>query len=202
MTNQLRFRVLGDSIAAGVGCRHAGQSIGFLLADELRAAGRPVRLTVHAVPGARSADLAPQVRAAVAAGVDLALIIVGANDLTTFTPPAVGARLLRDAVADLRSAGARVVVVPAPDLGILTQLPAVYRTFVSQVSDFYARAQADAVTDAGGTVAAVGADLHSRFAGDPALFSDDRFHPSPAGYAAIAAALTPWVLAAAADPAA
>jgi lysophospholipase L1-like esterase len=199
MTTQLRFRVLGDSIAAGVGCQHARQSVGYLLADSLRAAGRPVRLGVHAVPGARSTDLAPQVRAAIAAGVDLALVIIGANDLTTFTPPEVGARLLGDAVADLRSTGARVVVVPAPDLGILSHVPAGYRAFVSQASDVYARAQADAVTVAGGTVAAVGADLHSRFASDPALFSGDRFHPSAAGYAVIADALTPWILAAAAD---
>lgn len=202
MSTTLRFRVLGDSIAAGVGCQRADQSIGYLLADELRAAGREVELGVHAVPGARSADLAPQVRAATAAGVDLALIVIGANDLTTFTPPALGARLLGEAVADLRAAGARVVVVTAPDLGILSRVPLAYRTFVSQVSGLYARAQADAVTAEGGTVATVGAELHPRFAADPGLFSADRFHPSPAGYKVMAAALTSWILAAAAESAA
>lgn len=190
----LRFHVLGDSIAAGVGCQRADQSLGHLLAEELRATGRRVDLRVHAVPGARSADLAPQVRAA--AGADLALVIVGANDLTSFTPPAVGARLLGEAVADLRVAGARVVVVTTPDLGIVSHVPHAYRGFVSQASGLYARAQADAATAAGGTVATIGADLHSRFATDPGLFSADRFHPSPAGYAVIAAALISWILAA------
>jgi lysophospholipase L1-like esterase len=202
MSTTLRFHVLGDSIAAGVGCPRADQSLGFLLADELGAAGHQVDLRVHAVPRARSADLTPQVRVATAAGVDLALIVIGANDLTTFTPPEVGARLLGEAVAELRVAGARVVVVTAPDLGIVSHVPEVYRAFVSQVSGLYARAQADAVAAAGGTVATVGAELHSRFAADAGLFSADRFHPSPAGYAVIAAALTSWILAAATESAA
>jgi lysophospholipase L1-like esterase len=39
----------------------------------------------------------------------------------------------------------------------------------------------------------------SSFAADPALFSADRFHPSSAGYAVIASAVLPAVLAAAWD---
>jgi lysophospholipase L1-like esterase len=46
-------------------------------------------------------------------------------------------------------------------------------------------------------VAALGADLDAAFAADPAMFAADRFHPSSAGYARIAAALAPTVLAAA-----
>ena len=38
-------------------------------------------------------------------------------------------------------------------------------------------------------------EVGGAFAGDPAMFSADRFHPSSAGYAAIASALTPAVLA-------
>lgn len=192
-----RFRVLGDSLAAGVGCTRVEQSIGHVLADELRAAGHRVELSVHAVPGARSADLAPQVRAAVAAGVDLALVVIGANDLTRLTPPAVGAQLLRDAVAGLVRAGARVLVVTAPDMGVLAHVPPAFRDVVSQASRLYAAAQADAATTAGATVAQVGPEVFSRFASDERMFSADRFHPSAAGYAVIAQALTPYVLAAA-----
>lgn len=193
----IRFRVLGDSLAAGVGCTRAEQSIGHLLAGTLRAAGHRVELSVHAVPGARSADLAPQVRAAVAAGADLALIVIGANDLTRLTPPAVGARLLRDAVAALTGAGARVIVVTAPDMGVLAHVPPAFRDVVSQASRLYATAQADAATAAGATVAHVGPEVFSRFASDERMFSADRFHPSAAGYAVIANALTSYVLAAA-----
>lgn len=197
MTDTLRFRVLGDSLAAGVGCTRLDQTLGHLLAAALRSAGHRVDLGVHAVSGARSADLAAQVRAAVPTGVDLALVVIGANDLTSFTPPAIGAGLLHDAVADLRRAGGRVVVATAPDLSVVSHVPPSYRGFVRQASEVYARAQADAVVRAGGSVAAVGPDLLARFTADPAFFSADRFHPSPAGYALIATALTPYVLAAA-----
>jgi lysophospholipase L1-like esterase len=196
MNRTLRFRVLGDSLAAGVGCTRVEQSIGHLLAGSLRAAGHDVELSVHAVPGARSADLAPQVRAAVRAGADLALIVIGANDLTRLTPPAVGARLLHDAVAELTRAGARTVVVTAPDMGVLTHVPPAFRDVVSQASRLYAQAQADAVVTAGGSVAHVDPGVFGRFATDERLFSADRFHPSAAGYAVIAEALTPHVLAA------
>ncbi|MFE2755244.1 SGNH/GDSL hydrolase family protein [Actinosynnema sp. NPDC059335] len=197
MTAQLRFRVLGDSLAVGVGCARVEETPGALLSARLRAAGHRVDLGVHAVSGARSDGLAAQVRAAVPTGVDLALVVIGANDLTSFTPPAVGAGLLHDAVAALRRAGGEVVVATAPDLGVLSHVPPAYRAFVSQASGLYARAQADAVVRAGGVVAAPGRDLLDRFAADPRLFAADRFHPSPAGYALIADALAPRVLAAA-----
>jgi lysophospholipase L1-like esterase len=199
MNTNIRFRVLGDSLAAGVGCARAEQSIGYLLADELRAAGHEVDLTVHAVPGARSADLAPQVRAAVRAGVDLALVVIGANDLTRLTPPEVGARLLHDTVADLTRAGARTIVVTAPDMGVLAHVPPAFREMASQASRAYARAQADAATAAGGVVAHVGPEVFARFASDERLFSADRFHPSAAGYAVMADALASYLLAAAAE---
>jgi lysophospholipase L1-like esterase len=196
MNKTLRFRVLGDSLAAGVGCSRVEQSIGHLLANSLRGAGHAVALGVHAVSGARSADLAPQVRAAVRDGADLALIVIGTNDLTRFTPPAVGARLLHDAVAGLTRAGARTVVVTAPDLGVLAHVPPAFRDAVSHASRLYAQAQATAATTAGGTVARVGPEVFARFATDERLFSADRFHPSAAGYALIAEALTPHLLAA------
>lgn len=199
MNTNIRFRVLGDSLAAGVGCARVEQSIGHVLATALRAAGHDVELSVHAVPGARSADLAPQVRAAVRAGADLALIVVGANDLTRLTPPAVGARLLHDAVADLTGVGARTIVVTAPDMGVLAHVPPGFRDLVSQTSRLYAQAQAGAATAAGAVVAHVGPEVFARFAADERLFSADRFHPSAAGYAVMAEALTPYLLTAAAE---
>jgi lysophospholipase L1-like esterase len=193
----MKFHVLGDSLAAGVGCGRVEQSIGHVLAGALRADGCDPKLTVHAVPGARSADLAPQVRAAVRGGADLALIVIGANDLTRLTPPEVGARLLRDAVLELTEAGTRTVVVTAPDLGVLGHVPPAFREVVSQASRLYAQAQAQAAVSAGGTVAYVGDEVFARFAGDERMFSADRFHPSAAGYAVIAQAIAPQVLRAA-----
>jgi lysophospholipase L1-like esterase len=202
MNEPLRFRVLGDSLAAGVGCARADQGLGHLLADALRLAGHRVDLAVLGVPGARSTALAAQVRAAVLSGVDLALIVVGANDIASFTPPDIGAGLMRAAVADLRLAGAEVIVLPAPDLGVVSHVPPAFRPLVSQASGRYAQAQSAAATQAGATVADPGSEVARRFATNPGLFSADRFHPSPAGYAVIADVLVPYVLAAATEAAA
>jgi lysophospholipase L1-like esterase len=202
MSQPLRFRVLGDSLAAGVGCQRPEQTPGRLLAAALHSAGHQVELRVQAVPRARSTDLGAQVHTALATGVDLALIIIGANDLTSLLPPASGAQLLHDAVTDLRKAGAQVVVVTAPDLSIVSHVPPAFRALVSRASRDYARSQADAALRAGATVAAIDSALLARFGTGTDLFSPDRLHPSPAGYALIAGALTPYLRAAAARHAA
>ncbi|MEA5362475.1 SGNH/GDSL hydrolase family protein [Amycolatopsis sp., V23-08] len=198
----LRFCLLGDSLAAGVGASRPADGLGERLARHLLTAGHVVHLRGFAVPGARSTDLERQVGAVLREGAELALIVIGANDLASFVPPAIGARQLHDAVARLVRAGVRVLVVPAPDLGIVSRVPAPYRALVSAASGQYARAQTEAAVRAGGSVAAAGPEIAARFAADPALFSPDRFHPSSAGYAVIADALAPHVLAMVASPAA
>ncbi|MET9230239.1 SGNH/GDSL hydrolase family protein [Lentzea sp. NPDC003310] len=192
----MRLCLLGDSIAAGVGSTRREDTLGPLLAEGLRKAGHRVDLGVHAVPGARSADLRAQVRAA--GSPDVAVIVIGANDLTRFVPPEVGARQLQDAVTDLRAAGAEVVVATAPDLSIVSHVPPALRDVVSAASRQYALAQQQAVIRAGGVVAHVEQAVSARFAADPSLFAADRFHPSAEGYRAIAEALAPAVEAVAA----
>jgi lysophospholipase L1-like esterase len=71
------------------------------------------------------------------------------------------------------------------------------RDVVSAVSRDYAQVQQQAVIRAGGVVAHVERAVTPRFAADPSLFAADRFHPSAAGYSAIAEALAPAVEAAA-----
>lgn len=189
----LRLVVLGDSIGRGIGCTRAEETLGARLAVGLAGQGVPVDLRVLAVPGARSADLLAQVPPALAHAPDLAVVVIGANDLPALTPPPEAAASLGVAVARLRRAGAQVVVATAPDLSVLPGVPPSSRHLVAWASRALAQAQAAAVQAAGGTVAPLGDRLAPAFAADPGLLSADRFHPSPRGYALIAEGLLPYV---------
>jgi lysophospholipase L1-like esterase len=193
----LAFAVLGDSIAYGQGASRSADTVGARLVAELTESGVPTEVRVFAVPGADSLGLAGQVRQATAWSPDRALIIIGANDLTHFVPPQQAAARLGDAVRNLRAVGAEVVVAPAPDLSVVPWVPAQMRTIVRTGSQVLQQAQTRAALAAGARVADIGGTSSAGFAVDPTLFSADRFHPSSAGYAVIAAALAPAVHAAA-----
>lgn len=194
----LALAVLGDSIAYGQGADRPDDAPGPRLAAGLREAGTPVSLAVHAVPGARSIALAAQVRSALAGRAEVALVIIGANDVTHFVPVEQSVSLLGGAVRDLRAAGTQVVVVPAPDLSAVPWVPVPFRPLVRAASEGLRTQQSRIALREGARVAHVDA-LHDRFAADVGLFSGDRFHPSSRGYALIAQALLPALTAAAAD---
>ncbi|SFF72631.1 SGNH/GDSL hydrolase family protein [Blastococcus tunisiensis] len=193
----LRLLVLGDSIAYGTGAARAEDTLGRRLAAALTADGFDVVLHVLAVPGAVSADLAAQARRGEPLAADVAVIVVGANDLARFVPAEQAAASLAAAVTALRARGTDVVVVPAPDMSSVPFVPPAFRAAVQAASRFLQRHQEEAAARAGASVAHVAAEVTGDFGTDPAMFAADRFHPSSAGYARIAAALTPHVLAAA-----
>jgi lysophospholipase L1-like esterase len=171
------------------------------VALRLAVAGIPAEPRVFAVPGAVSADLPAQVDRARSWRPDVAVIVVGANDLTRLVPPERAAASLASAVRGLASAGARVVVAPAPDLSVVPHMPPAFRRIVRVGSDALRRAQIRAAAQQGALVADAESETSAAFARDPALFSADRFHPSGAGYAVIAGALAPVVVRAARDAA-
>ncbi|SDD55701.1 Lysophospholipase L1 [Geodermatophilus telluris] len=197
MTAPFRLVLLGDSIAHGTGAARVEDGLGPRLAQVLRSDGADVELTVLAVPGAVSRDLAAQVRRAAPLAADLAVVVVGANDLARFLPADQAAQALGAAVADLRAAGTDVVVVPAPDMSSVPFVPPAFRPAVQAACALLQRQQAAVAEAHGATVAAVSAEVGRAFTDDPTLFAADRFHPSSAGYARIAAAVAPTVLAAA-----
>jgi lysophospholipase L1-like esterase len=190
----LTLAVLGDSIAYGTGARSATDALGPRLTAALTAEGFDVSLHVLAVPGAVSRDLAPQVERARRLRPDLAVVVVGANDLARFVPVDAATGALASAVRDLRALGTDVVVVPAPDMSMVPFVPPAFRPAVQAACRILQREQTAVSEAAGCTVASVAADVAGAFVSDPALFSHDRFHPSSAGYARIAAALAPYVL--------
>jgi lysophospholipase L1-like esterase len=197
--SSLRLAVLGDSIGYGQGARTPQDRLGPRLAGILRDDGFDVDLHVLAVPRAVSADLAAQVRRAASLDLDLAVVVIGANDLARFVPPADAAEALAGAIAGLQVAGADVLVVPAPDMSVVPFVPPAFRSLVSAACSQLQRRQEAVTRAAGARFADVGPRVGAAFSADPGLFSADRFHPSSAGYALIAEALTPAVLAAARD---
>lgn len=194
----LRLVVLGDSSAAGLGVSESTQTPGAILAVNLaRLVGRPVELSCFAVVGARSADLPRQVEKALVVRPDLALIMIGANDVTHRVWPGNAVRHLAKAVLALRTVGTEVIVGTCPDLGTVQPIQPPLRWVARHWSRQLAAAQTIAVVEAGGRTVSLGDLLGPEFARAPDhLFSADRFHPSAAGYAAVAAAVLPTVVAA------
>ena len=198
VTPPLRLAVLGDSIGYGTGAQRPTDAFGGRLSAALISAGHPTEHRVVAVPGSRSEHLAAQVRAVAPWRPEVAVVVIGANDLVHVVSPDRAAAALREAVRDLRALGAEVVVAPAPDLSVVPHVPPAVRRAVQLGSGLLRAAQVRATVQEGGRVADVAGTTAAAFAADPTLFAADRFHPSSAGYAVIGRALAPVVLDAAA----
>ncbi len=195
----LRMAVLGDSTAAGFGVDRGRDTPGALLAGGIAAmAERPVRLTVAAVNGAASDDLERQLVTLLETepGLDIALIMIGANDVTQRIKLADSVRMLGDTVRRLRAAGAEVVVGTCPDLGTIEPVRPPLRTLARRASRQLAAAQTIAVVDAGGRSVSLGTLLGPEFNHRPEMFASDRYHPSAQGYQTAAMALLPSMCAA------
>jgi lysophospholipase L1-like esterase len=194
----IRLAVLGDSGAAGLGAQHPDDTMGAILASALaEVSGRTVTLSNHAVIGAQTVDLDPQVDRALWTRPHVAVIMVGANDVTHLVPRSLSARRLKRAVQRLREAGTEVVVATCPDLGTVKPVPQPLRTVMRRASRKLAAAQSEATASAGGRPVSLGARLGTGFDDAPeVMFAADRFHPSTDGYSALAQALLPEVIAA------
>lgn len=196
----LRVVWLGDSTAAGVGASSAEQAVSRQVARRL---GRPVELEVLAVSGARVADVLDQQLPALVGRPDLVLVSVGANDVTHLTASATFREQYGE-LLDRVPAGVPVVAIGVPDMGSPTRLAQPLRTLSvlrgerldDIVRDLAARRGAAYVNLARTTGAAFRSDPDTMLAGD-------RYHPSDAGYAVWADAITPvarWALERAAHP--
>lgn len=193
----IKIVLLGDSGAAGYGVERVQDTPGAIVASSVaEQANRRVYLKSLAVVGAESRHLAAQIDLALPIEPDVAVINIGANDVTHRVPPSVSVRHLSGAVRRLRAAGAQVVVGTCPDLGTVTPIVPPLRQVARQLSRKLAAAQAKAIVEAGGRSVSLGDILGPEFAAQPHLFfGPDRFHPSEQGYASLAGVLLPSVLA-------
>ena len=195
----LQLAMLGDSSAAGLGVHSPEETPGAIVASGLAAAsGKRVRLVNVAVSGARSGDLAAQLDRLTEQqpSPDVALIMIGVNDVTHRVKAAAAVHDLVRGVEALRELGCGVVVGTCPDLGTIEPIPPPLRALARKWSRDLAAAQTVAVVEAGGRTVSLGDLLGPEFAAAPRdMFSADRFHPSARGYARAAATMLPSVCA-------
>ena len=193
----VQLLVLGDSTAAGMGADTARQTVGAIIANGVSAlSGRPVRLTNVAVIGAESSGLDVQLATALdeVANPDVAVILIGANDVTHRVDKSIAVGHLEQTVRALRAAQCEVIVGTCPDLGTIEPVAQPLRLLARRWSRDLAAAQTVAVVEAGGRTVSLGDLLGPDFPGPTReMFSHDGFHPSPAGYARVASVLLPSV---------
>ncbi|MGV9710645.1 SGNH/GDSL hydrolase family protein [Gordonia sp. NPDC003424] len=196
----LYLTAFGDSTAAGLGADTADETPGVQLARRVSAeTGKVIRYGNKAIVGATSKGLAAQIDAMLVARErpDVAIILIGANDVTARNGIHQSARRLGDAVTLLVDNGAKVVVGTCPDFGVITAIPQPLRTVLRRWGLQLAAAQRNAVRAAGGRAVPMADLLAKEFLAKPEhMFSPDQYHPSAAGYALAADILIPEVLAA------
>jgi lysophospholipase L1-like esterase len=193
----IKVALLGDSSAAGYGLDRVEQTPGALLASGIaESADRRVFLRELAVVGARSSDLAGQVDKTLPLKPDVAVILIGTNDVTHQVLPATSVRHLAEGVRRLREAGIAVLVGTCPDLGTVKPIAPPLKQVARTWSRRMAAAQTIAVVEGGGRTVSLGSILGPEFAAAPALFGPDQFHPSAKGYQALVGVLLPSTLAA------
>ena len=194
----IKISLLGDSSAAGYGVERVEETPGAQLASGISAqAHRRVHLRALAVVGAQTRDLDDQIERALPTAPDVAVILIGANDVTHTVSPSQSVRHLSEGVRRLREAGVDVVVGTCPDLGTIKPIAPPLKQVARTWSRRLAAAQTIAVVEAGGRTVSLGDILGPEFYASPALlFGPDRFHPSADGYRSLAGVLIPSVLAA------
>ena len=156
-----------------------------------------MHLRSFAMVGAQSSALADQVDAAIGTHPDLAVVLIGANDVTHTVLPSASVRHLAEGVRRLREAGIAVLVGTCPDLGTIRPIPPPLKQVAREWSRRLAAAQTITVVENGGRSVSLGDILGPEFDAAPAvLFGPDRFHPSADGYQQLASVLVPSCLAA------
>lgn len=193
----IRLLMLGDSLAAGLGASHRKQTLGARLAKGVaRHFSRPVKLRTAAIVGSESHALADQLDS-LPAGYrpDVAVIVIGGNDVTHLIPPESAVKHLERAITRLRELGVPVVVGTCPDLGTLRPVPQPLRSVLSLMSRRMAAVQTRATERAGGVPVSLRRAVGPLFREAPnEMFSVDQFHPSAEGYRRTAKALLPAVV--------
>jgi lysophospholipase L1-like esterase len=188
----LRLLVVGDSSAAGVGARTQREALASPLAERLAwRLGGTVRWQLVAESGLTSEGVLQQLIRARPRQADVAVVIVGVNDITKDVPLAFAIRQ-RSHIADWLQvhAGVRHVVFPSlPEMEMFPAMPRPLSWYAGQAARRNNRAQARWAAQHEGVT-----HLLMDGVARPNLFCEDGFHPAPALYARVADRLAEHII--------
>ena len=164
----IKIVLLGDSSAAGYGVDRVEETPGALLASgAAERADRRVYLRAFAKVGARSSDLEGQLDRALPIEPDVAVILIGVNDVThRVRPPPPSAPSPRPCAGSRRRTS-RSLVGTCPDLGTVKPIPPPLKQVARTWSRRMAAAQTIAVLEGGGRTVSLGSVLGPEFAAAP-----------------------------------
>lgn len=191
---RLTLVVLGDSTAAGVGAGSVDASYPVRLARRVAGESFRVRLVGLGVSGARVAGvLREQLPRALEEDPDVVVVAVGANDVTHLTRLDDVEDDMHMLLERLRGADVAAVVAGPPDMRSPVFLEPL-RTIVGWRGNAVAERIEGAAAGAGVPLVPLADGTRDRFAEDPdRYYSEDDFHPGPAGYALWADVIYPYV---------
>jgi lysophospholipase L1-like esterase len=191
-TVALRLLVVGDSSAAGVGARTQREALAAPLAGILASGLRgSVRWQLIAESGLTSEGLLQRLMRERPQSADVAVVVVGVNDITRDVPLAFALRQRSHIAHWLQAhAQARTVIFPAlPDMDTFPAVPKPLAWYVGQAARRGNRAQARWARSEPGVVHLPMSGLAR---GD--LFCEDGFHPAPALYALVAERIARYII--------
>jgi lysophospholipase L1-like esterase len=186
--DELRLIVVGDSSAVGVGAPHQDLALARPLARQLaQRIARPVRWTLQAETGLTSAAALAYLKVRDVPEADLAVVVLGVNDITNQVPVAQALKHRGEIAVWLEAhAGVAEVLFPAlPEMELFPSLPQPLAWWAGQMSRRNNRAQA---RWAAGWPLRTPRVRHVEMDGlmSPDLMASDGFHPGPGLYARVA----------------
>jgi lysophospholipase L1-like esterase len=170
-----RVLVIGDSSAAGVGVADQAQALALPLAKEVsKRVGGAVAWQLIAQTGIGAREAIELVSGARVAPADVAVIVLGVNDVTSQTAPEMFVRRLSQLVS---KAGAPWAVFSGlPPMGLLTAVPQPLRWYLGRYSSMLDAALRQWCAAEGCGYCA------SDWSADPSLLAEDGYHPGPSLY--------------------
>lgn len=184
----LRLLVVGDSSAAGVGAEHQSEALSGQLVERLCVA-HELTWKLSAKTGATTRSSLKSVRKLDPAHYDVAIVVLGVNDVTSQIPLA---NLLRRRAQLYQSLENRfgvkqIVISGIPPLGSFPLLPNPLRWFLGRQAKRYDAALVQQAKQMGHAYAVFDMPL------TPNMMACDGFHPAPCAYTLFAKALASHV---------